>query len=90
MGLIITDLNEPFKRRGVQVTKVEDVEPVLRYAANRRKHYPKGYDGRTTMRLIGTIPAVEALRHPEILRDEDAMTRFLRVEGAAYRTVERL
>lgn len=76
------EMNEPFARKGaVMITLVSDVEDTIRRVAEIRKECPGGYvrhNGKLpTQRMIGSIPRIELARHPELLRDEDAIPKFL-------------
>lgn len=76
------DMNEPFARKdAVRVTIVSDVEDTIRRVAAIRKECPGGYvrtGGKIpSQRMLGSIPRIEFLRHPELSRDENAITKFL-------------
>lgn len=73
----------------LKIDHFQNVGPVINLAQECQKDPDKGFSKDKGFRLIGIIPEIEVLRHPEI-KHGNGVKIFLKTDaGAAYRTVSK-
>lgn len=73
----------------LKIDHFQNVGPAINLAQELQKDPDKGFSKNRGFRLIGIIPEIEILLHPEIKHGKGAKI-FLKTDaGAAYRTVSK-
>lgn len=78
-----------FKGDKLIATHAQDVDEIQRQAHMIREHSDMGFTKSREMQLIGRIPEIEFLRHPEFMHEPHSVRRWLNNEGKPYRTSRR-
>lgn len=69
----------------VSVRHVQDVDPSALYARDSKRENDNGFSRTREFRSLGVIPAIYAIKQPELMYDDGAVKKFF-IDHPEFRT----